>query len=147
MHFGAYLQESKRIAIEEKEILELLAAKEELSPIELRAAKNSLQVLIENAIGKAKRILKHYNCPVVPQRSRDAISFLYEVGAIDDEMYRSLHSAIGFRNSMIHEYMRFDEAVLYKILEAKRYLDLYDFLVDPVEYNAVVIKRIENFIL
>jgi len=70
---------------EEREILDYLSQKESLSPIELRASKNSLQVLIENMIGKSKRILKHYDCPIIPQRSKDALFILHEVGAIDDK--------------------------------------------------------------
>jgi len=145
MNFKEYLNETKRIADEEKEILDLLSSKKVLSPIELRAAKNSLQVMIENLIGKTKRILKHYDCPIIPQRSKDALSFLYDVGAIDDEVYKSLSGAIGFRNSMIHDYMKFDPEILYKILEEKKYMDIYNFLVDEVCYSNVVRKRIENF--
>ena len=145
MNFKEYLNETKRIADEEKEILDLLSSKKILSPIELRAAKNSLQVMIENLIGKTKRILKHYDCPIIPQRSKDALSFLYDVGAIDDEVYKSLSGAIGFRNSMIHDYMKFDPEILYKILRDKKYMDIYNFLVDEVCYSNVVRKRIENF--
>jgi len=145
MNFKEYLNETKKIADEEKDILDLLSSKKVLSPIELRAAKNSLQVMIENLIGKTKRILKHYDCPIIPQRSKDALNFLYDVGAIDDEIYKSLSGAIGFRNSMIHDYMKFDPEVLYKILRDKKYMDIYNFLVDEVSYTSIIRKRIENF--
>ncbi len=145
MNFKEYLIATQKIANEEKEILDLLSKKETLSPIELRAAKNSLQVIIENAIGKLKRILKHYNCPIIPQRSKDALNILYDVGAIDDELYYSLSSAIGFRNSMIHDYMKFNEDILYQILKEQKYLDIYNFLIDKADYNDVVIKRVENY--
>ena len=147
MNFKEYLIETQKVANEEKEILDFLSQKETLSPIELRAAKNSLQVIIENAIGKLKRILKHYNCPIIPQRSKDALNFLYDVGAIDDELYKSLNGAIGFRNSMIHDYMKFNEEILYKILQTRAYLDIYNFLIDEANYKEVIIQRIENFSL
>ena len=147
VNFKEYLIETEKIANEEREILDFLSSKETLSPIEIRAVKNSLQVMIENAIGKLKRTLKYYNCPIIPQRSRDALNFLYDAGAIDDELFRALNSAIGFRNSMIHDYMKFNEDVLYKILQNKNYLDVYKFLVDKAEYDSVVIKRIESFSL
>ena len=147
MNFKEYLIETQKIANEEKEILDFLSKKDTLSPIELRAAKNSLQVIIENAIGKLKRILKHYNCPIIPQRSRDALSFLYDVGAISDELYKSLNSAIGFRNSMIHDYMKFNNEILYKILQNREYIDIYNFLIDEADYSDIVIRRIENFSL
>lgn len=145
MKFSDYLMKTKQIAKEEKEILDQLSSYEILSKIEIRAAKNSLQVLIENLIGKSKRILKNYDCPIIPQRSKDAITILYEVGALDDELYSSLSNAIGFRNSMIHDYMKFDDTILFKILKEKTYLDIYTFLMDEVLYKDIIIKRIENY--
>ncbi len=145
MNFKDYLIHTIDIANEEKEILDILSDKDILSPIELRAAKNSLQVMIENLIGKSKRILKYYGCPIIPQRSKDALNFLYDIGAIEDEEYYSLSGAIGFRNSMIHDYMKFDNEVLHKILKEKRYMDVYNFLIDNVDYKQIIITRIENY--
>lgn len=76
MSFSASLQSSIKTAESEQEVLDILHKKLKsggiLSKIELRAARASLQILIENCIGKACRILKYYNCPLVPQRGRDA---------------------------------------------------------------------------
>jgi len=146
LNFKDYLINTVEIANEEREILDTLSNKSTLSPIEIRAVKHSLQVLIENMIGKSKRILKEYNCPIVPQRSRDAIIFLHEIGVIDDERYSSLSGAIGFRNSMIHDYMKFDDNILYQILKEKRYIDIYNFLIEEPNYNQVIRTRIENYI-
>jgi len=145
MNFKDYLIATANVANEEKEILDILSTKDTLSPIELRAAKNSLQVMIENLIGKSKRILKNYNCPIIPQRSKDALNFLYDIGAIEDEEYHSLSGAIGFRNSMIHDYMKFNNDILYIILKEKRYIDIYNFLLDKAEYKQIIITRIENY--
>lgn len=145
MDFKDYLITTIELANEERKILDFLSAQEILSDIEIRAAKNSLQVMIENLIGKSKRILKYYDCPIIPQRSKDAINILHEVGAIEDEIYSELNSAIGFRNSMIHDYMKFNIEVLYKILKTKSYMHIYDFLVQDVDYKEVIIKRIENY--
>lgn len=145
MKFKDYLISTIELANEEKRILDFLSSKKILSDIEIRAAKNSLQVMIENLIGKSKRILKNYDCPIIPQRSKDAITILYEVGALEDEMYHSLSNAIGFRNSMIHDYMKFNVEVLYKILETKSYDEIYNFLVENIEYKEIIIKRIENY--
>ena len=146
MTFKDYLINTNKIAKEEKNILDELSNKKLLSPIELRAVKQSLQVLIENMIGKSKRILKEYNCPIIPQRSKDAIFFLYEVGAIDDDEYSNLGFAIGFRNSMIHDYMKFNNDILFNILKEKKYLSIYHFLINNPSYSQVIMKRIENFI-
>ena len=145
MNFKDYLIQTSKLANEEKEILDILSSIETLSPIEIRAAKNSLQVMIENTIGKSKKILKYYNCPIIPQRSKDSLSFLYDIGAIEEELYYSLSSAIGFRNSMIHDYMKFNIDILYKILSEKRYVDIYNFLVDEAEYSNLIRTRIENY--
>ncbi len=149
MNFEDYLQKSKDIADEEKEILDLLSSKgvDTLSKIEIRAVKSSLQTLIENSIGKAKKILKYYNCPIVPSRSKDAVYFLYECGAISDEMYRGLVSAIGFRNCLVHDYMKFDVDIMFKILKEKRYMDIYDFIVGDSKYSKTVVSRIESYSL
>jgi uncharacterized protein YutE (UPF0331/DUF86 family) len=141
------LSNSEKIAETESEILDILAKKEELSPIELRAARSSLQILTENCIGKAKRILKHYNCPTVPRTGRDAVHFLYELGLIEDEMYRELSAAIGFRNAMVHDYMAFDERVLIEILQRKRYRVLAEFLCWTPQPTEIERKRIENYLL
>ncbi|MBD3839499.1 MAG: hypothetical protein IE878_03810 [Epsilonproteobacteria bacterium] len=74
MTFLEYLEKTKEVAKEEAEILNEMSIKENWSKIEIRAVKNSMQVIVENAIGKAKRILKHYNCPVIAQKGSDAFS-------------------------------------------------------------------------
>ena len=56
MKFQDYLDKTIEIANEEKVILDELSSKDRLSKIEFRAAKSSLQTLIENSIGKAKKI-------------------------------------------------------------------------------------------
>lgn len=145
MNFTKYLTRTKQIAKEEKEILDYLSKKGNLSPIEIRASKSSLQVLIENMIGKSKKILKEFDCPIIPQRGRDAIFILYEVGAITHEQYREFMGAIGFRNSMIHDYMDFKVEILLSILREKRYINIYEFLIEEPEYKESVQKRIENF--
>ena len=145
MKFQDYLHKTINIAKIEKDILDRLSMKDELSNIEIRAAKNSLQVLIENSIGKAKKTLKHYYCPMIPKSGRDAFSFMYEIGLIDDELYKSLLSAVGFKNALIHDYMNFDDNILLRLLQEKRYKTIFDFLVSDVNYSNALIKRIENF--
>ena len=147
MDFQSYLQSSVEVAETETAILDQLREKEDLSPIEIRAAKSSFQTLIENCIGKAKRMLKHYDCPIVPKSGRDAVLFLYETGAIDDDLYKELSAAVGFRNAMIHDYMNFSEEVLINLLNEGRYRILRDFLVWEPKLSDVVRKRIETFIL
>ncbi len=142
MKFQDYLKKSKTIAIKEKKVLEKL---EKFDDIEIRAAKSSIQVLIENFIGKCKKILKFYECPIVPKSSSDAIFILYEVGLFEEEEYRDFIRMIGFRNTMIHDYMDFNEDILMQIVKEKRYDKVYNFLVKDLKLSQTIQKRIENF--
>lgn len=149
LSFEVYLENTLKTAEAEKDLLDILSehlrAQGELNKIEIRAARASLQILIENSIGKARRILKHYNCPLVPTRGRDAFTILHECAALDDQLYRSLMQAVGFRNAMIHDYMNFDEDILLRIVKQQHYLDIYHFLIQRPDYNNVQRSRIESF--
>lgn len=149
MTFSAYLDSTVRTAEAEKEVLdilsEILLGGESLDKIQIRAARASLQILIENAIGKARRILKHFDCPVVPTRSRDPFVIMHEIGLVSDETYQALMQAVGFRNTMIQDYLNFDERVLVEIVQQKRYMDVHAFLVEKPEYPMVLRRRIENY--
>jgi len=148
MKFQEYLEKTKEVACVEKGILDQLRKIGELKSLDLiqiRAAKSSLQVLIENAIGKAKRILKFHQCPMVFHKGRDAFWVLAETGVIDESVQSGMNQAIGFRNSMIHDYMNFDEETLIKIVVEGQYLQIYDFLIEPVEISDTVKNRISSF--
>jgi len=148
MDFHAYLQSCERVAETEGGLLEELAAVEvPLSLLQRRAARSSLQILIENAIGKSRRILKHYDCPIVPKSGRDAVAFLYECGVLDEELYRELNAAIGFRNAMIHDYMNFSEEILESLVKERRWKALVDYLIRQPDLTPTQRHRIENFLL
>ena len=142
MKWQEYLDKTKEIAQKEKTILQSLDI---FDDIQKRAARSSLQIMIENAIGKAKKILKHYDCPIIPRRSSDAIIFLYEVGFFNEEEYKEFINIIGFRNAMIHDYMDFDEEILINIVKNEKYDVIYNFLTNDVNVNKTVKKRIKNF--
>ncbi|MBU2510479.1 DUF86 domain-containing protein [bacterium] len=149
MKFQDYLQKTKETATVEKEILdqlsEILSHGKELDLIQVRAAKSALQVLIENAIGKGKRILKYYQCPMVFHKGKEVFWVLAETGVIDEEFQTTINQAIGFRNSMFHDYMNFDEETLVKILKENQYSRIYEFLIAPMDLNETMIKRINTF--
>ena len=144
MTFQDYLAKTRIIATEEKDVLDTLSSVP-LDKITIRATKNSLQVMIENSIGKAKKILQFYHCTIIPNESRDALRILADCEAINDEMAHALHNAIGFRNAMIHDYMSFNNAILREILESKKYYTIYEFLMDECRYSDLIRKRIENY--
>ncbi|WP_456432900.1 DUF86 domain-containing protein [Nitratifractor sp.] len=147
MDFHDYLRSCKEIAEREGRLLGELAEATELTLLQRRAARSSLQILIENSIGKSRRILKHYNCPIVPKSGRDAVNFLYECGLLEDPLYRELTAAIGFRNAMIHDYMNFSEKVLEAMLRTRRWQRLVEYLLWEPKPTATQIHRIEHFLL
>ena len=147
MTFQEYLYNTKAIAKEESEILDEMSKKKSWTKIEIRAVKNSMQVITENSIGKAKRILKNFNCPIVPQRGSDAFEFMYEMGLIDDETYSTMKSAIGLRNAMVHDYMNFNDDILRNVVQLQKYTDIISFLNSDINYTDTQFKRIENFFL
>lgn len=147
MTFQEYLDKTKIIANEELEILDEMSKKEVWSKIEIRAVKNSIQVIVENSIGKAKRILKKFNCPIVPQKGSDAFEFMYEMGLIEDEQFSTMKNAIGLRNAMIHDYMNFNDDILKNVVISKKYSDIINFLKSDINYSSTQLKRIENFFL
>ena len=130
--------------MEEKEVLDILRSRS-LDKIVIRAAKSSLQTIIENSIGKAKKILQHYHCAVIPNESRDALRILADCEAIDDDTANALFAAVGFRNAMIHDYMTFNQDILVGILSSQRYDTIIDFLMDRCEYSDLIQRRISNY--
>ncbi|MBT4639554.1 MAG: DUF86 domain-containing protein [Deltaproteobacteria bacterium] len=149
MKFQEYLQRTIDVATVEKNVLdqlcELLATGKKLDQIQIRAAKSALQVLIENTIGKGKQILKHFQCPMVFHKGKEVFWVLTESGVIEENLQRILTQSIGFRNSMIHDYLNFDEKILVDILISEQHLIIYNFLIAPVELDETQKKRISTF--
>ena len=149
MKFQEYLQRTIDVATVEKNVLdqlcELLATGKKLDQIQIRAAKSALQVLIENTIGKGKQILKHFQCPMVFHKGKEVFWVLTESGVIEENLQRILTQTIGFRNSMIHDYLNFDEKILVDILISEQHLIIYNFLIAPVELDETQKKRISTF--
>ena len=149
MKFQEYLQRTIDVATVEKNVLdqlcELLATGKKLDQIQIRAAKSALQVLIENTIGKGKQILKHFQCPMVFHKGKEVFWVLTESGVIEENLQRILTQAICFRNSMIHDYLNFDEKILVDILISEQHLIIYNFLIAPVELDETQKKRISTF--
>ena len=149
MKFQEYLQRTIDVSTIEKNVLdqlcELLNAGKELDLIQIRATKSALQVLIENTIGKGKQILKHFQCPMVFHKGKEIFWVLTEAGVIDEELQGVLTQAIGFRNSMIHDYLNFDEKILVEILINEQHIKIYNFLIAPVELDETQKNRISTF--
>jgi len=150
MTFPDYLARTAVIAIEEKNILDDLHQKISLNGtldgIQSRAAERSLQIMIENLIGRCKKILQHYDSPVIPLSGYDSAEILKNVGFFEDEEFNAIRRLFGFRNAIVHDYMDLDRLIVKAIIEKKEYFILVDFLMKDFTENDIIRKRIENYV-
>lgn len=104
-----------------------LQNKEGLSALEQAGVLHALQILIENAIGKAKHMLKATGEPV-PVSAYDAFTSLKRMGAVNAEEYSQWSSAIGIRNRIAHEYMNLNMELILNLVKTEQYFFIVNFL-------------------
>lgn len=111
MRHDLYHLETLRIATEQTALLDEAAQRIKsgppLSALEQSGLLHALQVLIENAIGKAKQMLKATGQPV-PVSAYDAFSALSRRGEITVEQIAEWNAVVGLRNRIVHDYMNVD---------------------------------------
>jgi uncharacterized protein YutE (UPF0331/DUF86 family) len=131
MRLDLYRQETARIAIEQTALLDEAAQRIKdgrlLSPLEQSGVLHALQVLIENAIGKAKQNLKASGEPV-PISAYDAFSALARHGEIAIEQLPAWNAVVGLRNRIVHDYMNIDINRVQDWVANGRYRFVTDFL-------------------
>lgn len=93
---------------------------------------HALQVLIENAIGKAKHLLK-VKQKVIPVSAYDVFKLLQQINLISDVEKKQWDKTIGFRNTVVHEYMNVSEDIVFAIVRKQEYQFILDFLNKPFE--------------
>jgi len=102
----------------------------DLSLIEEQAMLHALQIIIENAIGKARHLLKAKN-EKVPISAYDLFEQLKNLGFMDDETLEKWKKVIGLRNTIVHEYMKIDIPLVKTIVKEEKYGFVLDFLNIP----------------
>jgi len=131
MRLDLYRQETARIATEQTALLDEAAQRisdgRSLSPLEQSGVLHALQVLIENAIGKAKQNLKASGEPV-PISAYDAFSALARHGEIATEQLPAWNAVVGLRNRIVHDYMNIDINRVQDWVANGRYRFVTDFL-------------------
>jgi uncharacterized protein YutE (UPF0331/DUF86 family) len=136
MRLDLYQRETERIAIEQTalldEVQQRLIAEQSLSRLEQNGVLHALQVLVENAIGKAKQLLKAAG-EVVPLSAHDAFASLVRLGKVNAEDLQQWNLVIGLRNRIVHDYMNVDMRLVYQLIRQKRYLFVTAFLCQPIE--------------
>lgn len=111
MRLDLYQAETSRVAAEQSALLAqakaILIQGRALTPLEQSGMLHALQILIENAIGKAKQLLKASNQPV-PVSAYDAFKALANSEQITPTDLPAWNAIIGLRNRIVHDYMDID---------------------------------------
>ena len=111
MRLDLYHLETSRIATEQTALLneasKRIAQGQPLSGLEQSGVLHALQVLIENAIGKTKQMLRAAGEPV-PVSAYDAFAALGRCGGISIEQLPEWNAVVGLRNRIVHDYMNID---------------------------------------
>ncbi|MBK7422056.1 MAG: DUF86 domain-containing protein [Propionivibrio sp.] len=136
MRLDLYYLETARIAREQTAMLDEAAQRfkqeHSLSSLEQSGVLHALQVLIENAIGKAKQILKASGEPV-PVSAYDAFSALARCGEIATEQLAQWNAVVGLRNRIVRDYMNIDMNRVQEWVVNDRYRFVSDFLLASPE--------------
>lgn len=139
MRLDLYQAETERLAREQSAMLDEARLKLEtgqpLSLLEQSGILHALQVLTENAIGKAKHMLKADGEPV-PVSAYDAFSSLARRGAVPAEELARWNNAIGIRNRIVHDYMNIDMNVVFDLVREAKYRFVAEFLLRPIGRQA-----------
>lgn len=131
MQLDVYLQETANHAARLEAMLadakNRLAVAGHLSPLETGGALHAIQVLVENAIGKAKQLIKSAR-GVTPVDTYSAFEDLVAIGKLNADDLPAWRQAIGMRNRIVHDYLNLDEQILYGLLRDQAYRFVVNFL-------------------
>lgn len=135
MRLDLYQAETARIATEQSAMLALakqcLVDGLTLSPLEQGGVLHALQILIENAIGKAKQLLKAQD-EAVPVSAYDAFAALARRGIIPQDQLPAWNAIIGLRNRIVHDYMNIDMQRVQELVAMGRHEFVTVFLLKPI---------------
>lgn len=134
MRLDLYQLETARIAAEQGALLDqaraVMQQGQALRPLEDAGVLHALQVLIENAIGKAKQLLKAAGQPV-PVSAHDAFAALATHRLIDATDVPAWHAVVGLRNRIVHNYMNIDMVQVRTWVQAGKDHFVTRFLLEP----------------
>ncbi len=136
MRLELYLAETARIAHEQTSLLDearqRLMAGQALNRLEEGGVLHALQILVENAIGKAKHTVKACNVPV-PVSAYEAFSALQQLGRSEGAAIEEWNAIISLRNRIVHDYMNVDMASVLQLVREQRYRIVTRFLLAPID--------------
>ena len=103
-----------------------------LSRLEQNGVLHALQVLVENAIGKAKHLIKAA-CEPVPVSADDSFRVLARILGLSSQELEQWNAIIGLRNRIVHDYMNLDMRRVLQVVESGGYTFVVDFLLASLE--------------
>lgn len=139
MRLDLYQAETALIAQEQSSLLDearmTLLSGCSLSLLEQNGVLHAIQVLVENAIGKAKQLLKAAG-KQVPLSAYDSFVGISELGIINTGNLTSWYAAIGLRNRIVHDYMNIDMPRVLELVKKEQYRFVTDFLMAPITVES-----------
>lgn len=134
MYLELYQEETEKVAERNGKLLQELHDKllqtSGLSLMEEQAMLHALQIIIENAIGKARHLLKAKNAKV-PINAYDLFEQMKNLNLIDDKTLPEWKKIVGLRNTIVHEYMKINIMLVKTIVKEEKYGFVLDFLNAP----------------
>ncbi|MCC5808504.1 MAG: DUF86 domain-containing protein [Opitutales bacterium] len=109
-----------------------LAQGDALSELEWNGLEHTLQLLVENAIGKAKHLLRQQG-QTPPVSAYDAFSALAQARLLPAAEVDLWGKAIGMRNAIVHDYLNIDRHLIREVVETEAYRLMTRFLAKPFD--------------
>lgn len=139
MRLSLYQAETARIAAQQQQILNearaALQSGRSLTALENNGVLHALQILIENAIGKGKQLLKAKGQPV-PVSAQDVFSALASLTLISPPDQTSWARIVGLRNRIVHDYMNISMPQVIAFVTAGQEQFVVDFLLKDFSSEA-----------
>jgi len=140
MRLDLYQAETGLIAQEQNSLLDearvILLAGGTLSRLEQNGVLHAIQVLVENAVGKAKQLHKAAG-KQVPLSAYDSFLGLTELGSIKTSDLTAWNAAIGLRNRIVHDYMNIDMKRVLELVKNEQYRFITEFLLAPITVETL----------
>lgn len=101
-------------------------------PIIYGAAERFLHLSIECILDISNHVISDMRYRK-PENNKDIFLVLYENKIIDEKLKNNLCNMAGFRNILVHDYMKLDRELVYDIINSNL-SDMEDFIKTIIEY-------------
>lgn len=135
MRLDLYQAETALIAQQQTALLdeakERLLGNGSLSRLEQNGVLHAIQVLVKNAVGKAKHLLKAAE-KQAPLSAYDSFISLSDIGLVKEYNLPAWNAAIGLRNRIVHDYMNIDMQRVLELVKDDQYRFVTNFLLEVI---------------